>query len=683
MKQYLKSTLLSEKDNWPLFVPVFFGIGVAVYFGLKKEPDVYYGLAVFCTLAISTMFLAYRRNKLFWLGLVLSIASAGFLSANIRAINVDAPILAKETGIVNVLGTIEEIKKRGTKSRFILKNPTIENMTKENTPVKIRINVNTDLNDAAPGDVVSFMAALSPPPIPVVPGGYDFAKYAFFEQIGAVGYSISDVEIISKAENNSFRQFVENLRYTITNRITSKLDSDHGNIAAALLVGEKGGISKKTMEKIRDAGLAHLLAISGMHLSLFAAIFFILTRALLSLSETISLRFSTKKVAALIAVFGSLFYLLISGVPISAQRACVMTSIILFAIMLDRNGTPLRSVALAALLILIFTPESITTPSFQMSFSAVIALIVCFEYFYPLTQKISPYAPFRKILIYVSGTIMSSVIAGIATAPFSIYHFNNISLFGMFANLIAIPATSLIIMPFGVLSLILMPFSLEKLALIPMSWGIDIILKVSDYIHSVPNATLNIHSPSIESLSLIVLGTIWLSFWKKNWRFCGVIPILFGILLSMSAKVPDFIIDSKSNTFAVLGEDDNFIFSSKRSASFAREVWLKKFGIEEFSTIKDSSDKSINCDSSGCIYKRLGYIVAVAKQPDAIIDDCQYADIFINLTGIPSKRLCDKEIFEVSQYDMDKKGTYAIYLNKQISVDNVRSDRGERLWVKY
>lgn len=671
----VKEILLSENDTLFLWIPVLFGIGILCYFKLSFEPDV--KVSIITTLLLIVGIFSFRKIKfVFWFFLISLLISSGFTSANIRSIYIKAPVITKKIGIKNIVGTIERIDSRPKGKRFLLTNLEIEGINQHKTPKKIRISINKDSSFAKPGDVISITANLSPPPKPVIPDGYDFSRYAYFQQIGAVGYAVSDV---TKLQDNESPQLVQALRQTIKETIVKHSNDTHAHIANALLVGEKGGINKATMENVRVSGIAHILAISGMHLSLVAAIFFFFSRLAFASIEKLALNFHIKKWSALIAILGSFAYLLISGSPISAQRAFIMTTLILTAIMIDRTGIPMRSAAIAALLILAATPESILSPSFQMSFAAVFALISMYEMCKNVFNNYQEYGKIRKLLLYLFGIIFSSLVAGIATAPFAAYHFNNFAPYGVITNLIVVPITSLFIMPFGVISLLLMPFGLEQIGLVPMFFGIDIIVKTANYIASLPQPVGLIGQIPDASLALITLGGVIILFLKTKLRYLGAFFIVTGIIISLNKEVPNLIIGNDGKLFAVKDNQQNLMFSSKVHERYSREQWQKRYAITEPKLISQADKKIINCDSARCLYQYNDHKATITKHPIALEEDCKHADVIINLTYI--KKTCNKPTLIINKKDILKNGVHILFFNKNnILIKNVKTYENDRLW---
>jgi competence protein ComEC len=249
-----------------------------------------------------------------------------------------------------------------------------------------------------------------------------------------------------------------------------------------------------------------------------------------------------------------------------------MTSLILIAIIIDRSGTPMRSIAFAASAILIVTPEAILDVGFQMSFASVIALISSYTLASNFTKKLEEIGIITKCVLYFFGIVFSSLIAGAATAPFTIYSFNNFSSYGVITNLLAIPITSFIVMPFGIITLLLMPFGLEIVGLAPMTWAINLTSQIAKYIASLPQATGSIAQLSDISFGLIITGGIWLCFWKTKLRMLGAAPIFIGVILALLPQsTPDILIDGEGKLFAVK-IDNQLLYSTKQAEKYSRET---------------------------------------------------------------------------------------------------------------
>ena len=415
---YLPAAIAAERDRWVLWLPVAFGLGVAGYFSLPGEPQPW-------SIAVSAAMLAaafvFRRQPYGPALIGLAALAAGFSLAQIRTLAVAAPVLERRMGPVKVTGAIEaaSLDKRGAR-RVTIYEPRISGLEPEMTPRRIRISVRTADPALEPGRILSVRAILQPPLPPVVPGGFDFARRAWFQQLGAVGFAVSRPAISPARDPPGLHARINRLRQRIVQRIAAALPGEEGTVAAALTTGERGAIPERVLVAMRDAGLAHLLAISGLHFSLVAALLFGGLRAVLAAVSSVALRYPIKKWAAAGALAGAFVYLLISGASIPTQRAFLMLSVVLLAVMLDRAAISMRLVAVAAAAVLLIAPESLLGASFQMSFAAVVALVAFYEAVSERLAGLRADAGLaRRVALYALGVGLTTVIAGLATAPYA------------------------------------------------------------------------------------------------------------------------------------------------------------------------------------------------------------------------------------------------------------------------
>ncbi len=673
-KKKLQKILLEERQQWFLWIPVLYAAGVLVYLAIPYEPPVYAGIAAAVASFLAALFFR-KRNLFLYISLMCFFVFAGFVGANIRALTVKAPVLEKDS-FASLEGRIDEINTYKKGFRVFLTDIKSDAFPPDKTPKKIRLTVLTKIGDVKAGDIISVRASLTPPLKAVAPGTYDFSRDAYFQQIGAVGFTVSDFIKISGAQNN-FHETISQARNIISNRLVNSVGGVEAEIAKALFIGDTGGIDSETMAAIRNSGLAHLLSISGLHLVIVCAIFFKISRMLLTIIPGVPLRFNTKKIAAICAIIGSYFYLLMSGSPVSAERSFLMSAMVFIAIIFDRSGLPLRIVAIAAMYLLITAPENITKPGFQMSFGAVIALISAFEWLSPHIRLYENTRKIPKIVTNITGTILSSIVATIATAPFAIYHFNRNSPYGVIANILAIPMASFGVMPFGVLAIILMPLNLEWLVAWPLRAGIDFIINIAQYVAALPYAGSTIPAISDWQLLIISFGFMWLVIWKTRWRLFGLVFIMIAVISVFFNKTPDIMINSEATLFAVKDENGELIVSSNISSRYARSIWVSRAGQVDAESISKSESKVILCDAAGCIYKKNGYITAFIKHPAALERDCGNSDIIINLTGM--KYNCIHALKQINIYDLKKKGAHEIYLGDKVIIKMVSSGR-DRVW---
>ncbi|MEE8173284.1 MAG: ComEC/Rec2 family competence protein [Alphaproteobacteria bacterium] len=389
-ERFAGEILLPERERWLLWAPVALALGVAGYFSLPVEPPFWVG-PTGAGMCFGLAFLSRRRTWLALLFLGLAIAGCGLAAGQFRSMSVAAPVLKEKIGPIEVRGRLVETGIGEGRQRYVLDNLSIRGISADETPLRARITVYVPSRSnsgvvaphPAPGDYVRLRASLRPPPGPVAPGAWDFGRQSWFRGIGAVGFSYGAAELLEAAGERPRRgisQWLRDLRHRISARIVAALGERSGGLATALLTGDRSAIPKSTLENMRASGLAHLLAISGLHVGLVAGIIFVIVRAWLAAVEPLALRYPIKKWAAATALLGSLCYLLLSGASIPTQRAFMMTSLVLLAVILDRTSLSMRLIALAAFVLLLLRPESLMGPSFQMSFAAAVSLVAAYEF---------------------------------------------------------------------------------------------------------------------------------------------------------------------------------------------------------------------------------------------------------------------------------------------------------------
>ncbi len=461
--------LYQDYHRWILWFPVLMAVGIGLYFSLTSEPAWGLGITLFSVFLVAAWM--FNKNHVWFLLLVaFCTISLGFTAAQFRTMNLATITLQRSIGPVSVSGRVVAIEIMPTGSRIMLEKLNIDGKIKAyEIPQKVRIRVNTSKGEALqPGDWVDVYAVLRPPSPPASPNAFDFQRYAYFKGIGAYGFSYSAPVIIKKsgqdADLQSFDILQSRLRQLVSTRIRNVLPGETGMVATALITGEKKGIPRDIFEAMRDAGLAHLLAISGLHIGLIAGLVFFMVRAGLAMIPAIAVRYPIKTWAAISALVAALGYTILAGSTIPTLRAFTMMALVLGAIVLGRRGITLRLVAFAAAIILLFQPESLLSASFQLSFAAVTGLVACYE---EISQRYYQSARDRHFMIrflyYLFGIALTTVIAGLATAPFVAFHFHQIASYGNISNLVAIPLTALWIMPSALLGMILMPLGLEAI----------------------------------------------------------------------------------------------------------------------------------------------------------------------------------------------------------------------------
>ncbi|MBC7141686.1 MAG: ComEC/Rec2 family competence protein, partial [Rhodobacteraceae bacterium] len=448
------------------WAPVFLSVGIGLYFALRVEPGAG-SLAAAGLVAVAATLAALRGPDLARVPATgLALVAGGLLLAAARTHLVSAPVLTfRYYGPVE--GRIVDIDRSfSDQLRLTLDRVVLEDVAPDRTPARVRVALHGDqgFTDPQPGLTVILSGHLSPPEGPVEPGGFDFQRLAWFSRLGGVGYTRSPVLAIAPPEGGlplmAFR-----MRRAISTAMQARMEGQPGAFAAALMTGDRSGVTQATNDALRGSNLSHLISISGLHMGLLTGFVFASCRYGLALFAPLALRLDTRKLAAFLALLAATFYLILAGPNVATRRAFVMAAVMLVAVLADRRAISLRSVAIAALIVLILEPESLVEPGFQMSFGATVALIVAFK---PWT-KAQHRAP--AVLRPVAMLLLSSMAAGFATAPIAAAHFNRIAEYGLLANFLAVPLMGIVVMPAGVVAALLSGIGLAGPALWVMEKG--------------------------------------------------------------------------------------------------------------------------------------------------------------------------------------------------------------------
>lgn len=678
--------LAEERPRFVNWLPVLFGLGIWCYFALPSEPTLaaaslpltFAGLAIAAT---------HRGSATRLAAAALMVGALGFLAVKSRTSWVTAPVLERTLRAVEVTGVIERREphaKRG--ERLTLRLLSVEDVPAGQLPARARIRVMSAAGDAQPGDTVRLTATLSPPAPPALPSGYDFARAAFFQQIGAVGYALKAPQKISPvapAEPNAaahLRAGIETARENIRSRIQAALPGERGAMAAALITGERGGITQQTTDAYRDSGLIHILSISGLHMAIMAGAVFGLIRFLLAAIPALALTRPIKKWAAFGGALGAILYYAISGGTAATLRSAIMMVVMFIAIMLGRPAIAMRNVAIAALLILAVYPESLLDTGFQMSFAAVAALVASYEAARGRLHRtnFTP-GPAMRMGIFLGGIVFSTVIAGLAVTPLSIYHFHAMQHYAPLANLIAVPVCNVVVMPAALATLVAMPFGLEFAPLWVMGLGIDAMGWVAGAVAGLPGAVTRIQAIPAAAFALVLAGGLWLVLWQKRWRMAGIPLIACGLALASSGAKPDILIGREGALVAVRGTDGRFFAHAERPSTFELQRWLETDG--DGRDPKEVRAKgSFRCDALGCVAVNEGSTVAISRHPGSTADDCAKARVLV-VNG-PRPARCTEPNLVYDRDGLKRSGTIALYRTADgtYGARSVAQARGNRPW---
>jgi competence protein ComEC len=634
---YLRDCLEQELDERAGFAwfAVAFAAGALVYFELPGEPALPPLLAIatsFCALAA----FCYRRGFPWRALTIAALVLAGLTCAKWRVERLAGPQIERSF-TAEISGRVLDGDRRAERRpRIVLDRLVASSIEPAHLPERVRLTISPKQELPPLGARVSLKVRLTPVAGPAIPGGYDPRRAAFFEGIGGSGFVLGRWTLEQPRENAPTAFVIERVRAHIVARILAVQPGEAGAVAAALLVGERSVLSGKTNESLRASGLAHILSISGLHMMLISGTAFFLMRALLALSPHLALAYPIRKWAALAALLVVTAYFALSGGGAATVRSYVMAAIMFTAILLDRPAISMRNLALAAFIVLALEPESVSEPGFQMSFAAVAGLIASWEAWRSrqrlriADESVMPGSWLLRAGVGAIGAVLlTSLVAGLATAPFSAYHFERVATYSLLGNLFAAPLVSAVIMPFGLLTLVVLPFGLEALPLSVMVGGIDMLLHISDWVASLPGAEIS--APPISPLSLLLItgGMLWLCLWRLRWRLLGMGSILLGVLLIPLLAAPaDMLIAADGKSVAVRDPSGTLRISGGRAGSYIVEQFLA----EEAEPERDAASlrSGIACDSAACLLPGRGeLVVSHVLDPAAFAEDCQRADIVV------------------------------------------------------
>ncbi len=678
----LARAALAEQERWALWLPPALGAGIGIYFALPFEPALWAALGVLA-IGSGAGVVAARSDRARWRAgfALLAALLIGFGVAKLRTERVAAPVLTHKTAPVGIDGRVEFAQSHGKGVRAVITLAHVDRLPAARTPQRVRVSVRSGGAALEPGKWVHLTAVLMPPPPPASPGDYDFGRAAYFMRLGAVGYAYGKAHPISPLRADTFAgridTAIEHLRWQMSAHIRSVIPGSTGAIASALITGDRGGIAEDDEQALRDSGLAHVLAIAGLHMALVGLGLFWAVRALLALFPVIALNYPIKKWAAVAALASAGFYLVISGASAASTRAFIMLAMMLIAILFDRPALSMRALGLAAIIILLMRPESLLEPGFQMSFAAVAGLIAVAEW---ERTRVRDYAPrlFGNVRRYMRGIAMTSFIGSVATMPYAAYHFDRATHYAVLGNLGAMPIMGFVTMPAAAASVLLMPFGLDRVALHAMAWGIDAMLAVGRWVSQLPGAVSIVPAWPVSALVLISLGGLWLVIWRTRWRWFGFAPVGLGLVLIFTSTPPDILVARDGETVAVrIGGKLAFLRAPKDEYSAAS--WLKRDGDARPSEKAIAKRQAgVACDYFGCRARAKGFTVSAISHFGAFAEDCASSDIVIS--AIPTRYWCKGPKLVIDRFDVWRNGAYALWLGETIRTETAQGIRGERPW---
>ena len=583
-RRFLSAQVAAQTLRWRLWAPAAFGGGCAAYFALDTEPAAWPLVAA--ALLAAGLWLGGRRLALpRFVGLTLMLLACFALGAAVAKLRTDAvaaPIAPAMAEPTVVEGWVIDVDSPGSVGpRVVIAPVRIRGLAPEATPERLRATVRGVAPE--PGQAVRLFALINPPPAPASPGAHDFGLNAYFQSLGGVAFALGETRPAYLAPppwNVRAAMWVNGLRYDLAQRIVARLGVRTGGVAAAMTTGHEAWLDPEEVQVMRDSGLAHILSISGLHMAVVGGFVFFLVRLLVAAWPWLALRVSGKKTAAWAGLLAVGAYLVVSGHPPPAERAAITASIAFIAILLDRPAISMHALAVAAFVVLLLQPEAIVTPGFQMSFAATAALVALFEAWPVRPREIS--APLAILIVQRAGAwlgiaILASLVAGAATGPFAMQHFNRTAMYGLLANLATAPVSDFLIMPALALGALLEPLGLGAPFLWLAGQGIGMMLAIGAWTAGLPGAVRTVASAPDYVLPIAFLGVLFCCLWRGPLRWLGL-PFAAAVMLWPRAPTPDLWIGDGGTNGAFV-EAGQAVVMRAGVRQFAVDVWTRRRGM--------------------------------------------------------------------------------------------------------
>lgn len=683
-RAWTAAAIARQSGTFFLWSPVCLMAGIWAYFALPREPPpaVFAGLAILLILLL--LLARLGRGPV---ATVLFLALLGFSLAKVRTEWVASPVLRAPTGEVMLTGVVEEFEVRGPRrATAVLRIVTLEGEGVTRVPSQARVTLSGGIR-LLPGQVIKAKAQLFPLPPPAIPGGYDHGRTLWFQGIGATGRLYGDIASIGRDASwlLRFAAVVQDLRDAIGLRIRAVMPPERSGVAEALITGERGSIPREVNDSLQTSGLAHILSISGLHMTLVAGLFFALVRAVLALSPALATIYPIKKWAAVAGLVMGFAYMLLAGASVATQRSYLMLAVMFIAILVDRPALSMRNLAIAALIILAVYPEAAVTASFQMSFLAVMGLLAFYEVWGAWLAEEEARRGligrlWRQACRGLWAVTFTSLAAGGLSSIAAAYHFGRLAPYGLIANLLAFLAMSVVVMPMAVLAVLLMPFGLEYWPLQAMDMGLIWVQSVSDWVSRLPAAQGTV--PTLPRATAILLGlaAIVLCLARGPVRALAFPIAIISFLFMWLRDDPDIYIEGTARTVAARMAEGAVVPVNARRGRFAAGLWLRQEGDE--ATLAEAARRpGWNCGEGLCRATVEGrQVVYVDRERPDMALPCADADILVS--AFPLRGRCRSVPLRIDRFSVWREGAHALYIASDgVRVETARGLQGERPWV--
>ncbi len=663
MADVLEMRLEAERERIGLWLPVALGAGIAAWFAL---PSMMHWIGLLLLLAgggVGGLLLGWQRRLGRTIAVACGVMAAGMLLVWGRALWVSAPVLAAPvvTGFSAVVERVEPLPAKG--QLRIVARP----QQRSDLPPRVRLTLRTEqAADLVDGETIGVRTRLMPPPTASLPGGYDFAQRAWFDRIGAVGTVLGEV---SRARSGTAAR---PLRARLSAHIHGRVEGSAGGIAAALVTGDRGAISEADEEAMRRSGLAHLLSISGLHVTAVVGFAMLLTMRLLALNRRLALGGYVLPLAAAAGALAGGGYTLLAGAEVPTLRSFIAALLVLVAFLMGREALTLRLVAAGAMIVLIWRPESLAGPSFQLSFAAVTAIIALHESRAMqafLARREEPW-PLR-LGRGIAGLLITGLVVEVALAPIALFHFHKAGLYGALANVIAIPLTTFVIMPFEALALLCDSVGLGA----PFWWvaeqALRLLIGLAHSVAGAPGAVAMLPSFPPWGFALAVFGGLWILLWQTRWRRAGVVPLVIGVVALTAQPRPDLLVTGDGRHIAAALPDGSYALLRDRAGDYIRDTMAEAAGVDLPLGALAELDH-VECNRDFCRWGQgegaARRIILASRGRDRIegaemAAACAAADVVISDRWLP--RECAGRWMTIDRDSLAETGGLALYLGEK------------------
>ncbi len=684
----------AQRGRFSLWLPVIMTAGSVAYFSWGSEPWQWLGATVCLLAGVAGWCVRHwqipRSAAAAAFALGLGFASGQWATAR-------APELLEvpRTAVV-VTGMVRAVEALPQGRRVTLQSPTLTTALGTTPPANRLVRIRLRTSDALPvaaGDMLRVRAMLSRPAPPAYPGAWDLQRDAFFFGMGAYGFALNPAQHLADAEApGGLAALLQRVRETVAGRVSAVLQGPQAAVAITLLTGGASSLDAADKSAFRDSGLSHLLAIAGLHIGIVMGLVFGAVRLGLAAWERAALRLPVKAIASVAALAAGGGYMLLTGAHVPIVRSFAMACLFTLAVLAQRRALSLRGLATAMAAVVLLSPHEVMGVSFQMSFSAVLALIAGYALLRPWLRRLHGEGGLgRRVLGHVVGLAITSALAGTASAPFGAYHFGHIQLYFVLANMAAVPLTAFWVMPLGLLALLLMPLHLEAAALVPMGWGEVAILWIGQSVSALPDATLAVPHVASWGLALVALGIAWLGLWRGRVRLAGLALVAAGLASPMVAPPPDLMVSADARMIGLRTEDGLFLQARSGASGFTRDAWQQMWDSGPLRPLPDlAADAlpivpiSVSCSARTCRLqgRAHGAVALLLRSPMASGSDPDACAAAVVVVAEPLRLRCASRVPVVDRFSVWREGAYAIWLDADgVRIVSELSVRGVRPWA--